>query len=219
MLTHVGRRKVDHLMSKSVNVFKGIKSTDNVTHTESPLEADFCYHLEFDHNVVEYQAQPDGFYYHYEGKRRRYFPDFWVKYQNGTTSYFEVKYQEDVDRVAGFNEWFSAVESTTRRHGIGFFLITEDFIRQFPIYENLVNLWSSITTELDSSVLLKIISKFKNNSQISIADLIDNKTSSTEFELVHRLIFEQGLKAPINKELLSLNSLIQINEAYFEKYI
>jgi hypothetical protein len=46
------RRSVSKLMSKSVNVFNGEKSLDDATFLESPLEADICYHLEFDCNVI-----------------------------------------------------------------------------------------------------------------------------------------------------------------------
>jgi len=91
------RRKVDKLMSKSVNVFNGKKSLDEVTYTESPLEADLCYHLEFDPKVKSYQAQPLSFQYYFEGAVHTYYPDFEVNYSDNTSCYFEIKFQIDID--------------------------------------------------------------------------------------------------------------------------
>ena len=78
------RRDVSKLMSKSVNVFFGHKSEDDVTNLESPLEADFCYHLEYDQSVKSYQAQPLPISYFYDGKYRTYTPDFKVTLTDGS---------------------------------------------------------------------------------------------------------------------------------------
>ena len=38
------------------------KSDEVPVLTEGKLEADFCYHLEFDENVLKYECQPLGFF-------------------------------------------------------------------------------------------------------------------------------------------------------------
>lgn len=42
------KRNLNNLLSKSITKFPSTKSDDSPTITESPLEAFFCYHLEFD---------------------------------------------------------------------------------------------------------------------------------------------------------------------------
>lgn len=43
---------------------------------ESSLEFDSCFHLEYSFDVESFEAQPQGFYYDFEGKRCPYTSDF-----------------------------------------------------------------------------------------------------------------------------------------------
>lgn len=62
--------------------------------TESILECDCCYHFEFDPFVFSIEAQPVGWFLDEDGYEQ-YTPDFKVKFLDGSTKYFEVKYLEE----------------------------------------------------------------------------------------------------------------------------
>ncbi|HIF5799272.1 Tn7 transposase TnsA N-terminal domain-containing protein [Vibrio parahaemolyticus] len=47
--------------------------------------------LEFSLQIVNFEAQPIGFEYFIEGKRRRYTPDFLVTYEDSYQSFYEIK--------------------------------------------------------------------------------------------------------------------------------
>ena len=80
------------------------KALDDITYTESLLEADFCYHLEFEPKIIQYQATP----YLLITSLRGYsyiFPDFEVFYDDGTISYIEIKYVADIARIEDLPQW------------------------------------------------------------------------------------------------------------------
>ncbi|WP_133408063.1 TnsA endonuclease N-terminal domain-containing protein [Parashewanella tropica] len=213
------RRDVRKLMSKSVNVFHGRKSEDYPTYTESPLEADLCYHLEFDKNVVSYQAQPFPITYFFDGKLRSYTPDFKVTYQNGSVVYIEVKYEADKTRIDNFEQWIEAINQSLISQGSRVIVITELFIRKQPTYENLVNVYSATRLKLDKAFLVKIITAFESKKNLTIAELITQDKREYELEQIHRLIFERKLIAPINIEIISTSSVIQHSGESYECYI
>ncbi len=206
------RRKVQKLMSKSINVFNGIKSVDEETFLESPLEADLCYHLEFDDKVKSYQAQPLSFQYYFEDKVHTYYPDFEVRYTDGTICYFEIKFIADIARIDNFEQWEIAVAKAAKKKGRGFIVLKEDFIRKKPIYENLQTLWAAHTKQIEKSFLVHAIQLLNQHGTLPIAKLIRN---DSEFEQLYRLIFDRKLLASLDSDFLSKNSLVtQTGESY-----
>jgi hypothetical protein len=215
------RRKVEKLMSKSVNVFNGRKSLDPITHTESPLEADFCYHLEYDPKIRSYQAQPLSFQYFFEGEMHTYFPDFEVFYddEDETVSYFEIKYIADIARIENFDAWEKAVAKATNKNGKGFVVLKEDFIRQKPFYENLQTLWAASTIDIDKEFLCYLITMLDERKELSIEELLRNKNSNAEFEQIYRLIFERKLSTPLSKAFLSKQSNVKHSGESYDCYL
>ncbi len=203
------RRNVKNLMSKSINVFNGRKALDEVTYTESPLEADLCYHFEFDSQVQSYQAQPLSFEYFFEGNSHTYSPDFEVTYKDGSISYIEVKFIADIHRINNFKEWEVAVREGALKQEKNFIVLKEDFIRQQPLFENLINLWSAINIKIKPEFLIHLINLLDEKKAIQISEAITDYNSDDEFEQIYRLIFEQNLLAPLTKEILSKSSIIQ----------
>lgn len=213
------RRKIKNLMSKSINVFPARKSLDKITYTESPLEADLCYHLEYDSKIVAYQAQPLSFSYFFEDKVHEYSPDFEVFYQDGTSSYVEVKYIADIERIDNFTDWELALRDSAIRQGKGFLVLKEDFIRYQPLYENLQTLYSASNVNLDKNFLIHLISKFKNSEKLLISDLLTSTVDDNQFEQIYRLIFEKKLVSPIKTEILSKFSTIKQTGASYDCYL
>lgn len=155
------RRVIKHLMSKSINVQNGDKSLDPITYTESPLEADFVYHLEYDPAVASYMAQPPKYPYFFEDKKRKYTADFEVFYTDGSICYFEIKYVADIERMKNFDEWKAAITKGAKIQGKELKVITEETIRQQFLYENLQNLYAAKTIDVDSKFLLHILQQFE----------------------------------------------------------
>ena len=219
MLKKPKRRVVKNLMSKSVNVFNGRKSLDKVTHLESPLEADFCYHLEFDQNIKSYQAQPLSFLYYFEGAPHSYTPDFEVLYQDGSISYFEIKFEADIKRINNFSQWEEAVRNTALKNGKDFIVLTESFIREKPLYENLLNTWAATNIKIDKDFLIHLIQQLDDRKQAPIRDLILDKSSDYQFEQIYRLIFEKRLITSLQNELLSTSSMVQHSGKPYDIYL
>jgi hypothetical protein len=213
------RRSVSKLMSKSVNVFNGEKSLDDVTFLESPLEADLCYHLEFDCNVIEYQAQPKSFEYFLDDELHSYSPDFEVFYSDGTSAYIEVKFKNDISRISDFDKWKKAITIRAKELNKAFFVLTEEFIRQKWAYENLITIYCSRKASIDNSFLLHIVNKLDELEQATIGELMLGYDPNSEFEQVYRLIFEQKLVADINRELLSKKAVVKLNGGGYASYI
>ena len=127
------RRDLKKLKRKTICRFPSTKGDKSVVLTEGVLEKDFCYYLEFDEDVVEYQSQPLGYYYYMDDGKRGYTPDFkvLVKTLEGIIEiYYEIKerkYLED-----DFDAEFEAKQWPLKNVGKELILIDDEFIRQKP---------------------------------------------------------------------------------------
>ncbi len=83
------RRHLNH--SRVKNLFKFVSAKMNTVFiVESSLEFDTCFHLEYSPAVKEFEAQPEGYYYIFEGRECPYTPDFRVVDQHGNACFIEV---------------------------------------------------------------------------------------------------------------------------------
>ena len=213
------RRKIKHLMSKSINVQNGDKSLDPITYTESPLEADYVYHLEYDPTVTGYMAQPPKFPYFFEGKEHKYTADFEVFYADGSSCYLEVKYVADIERIENFEAWKAAITKGAVRLGKDLKFITEETIRQEFYYENLQTLYAAKTIEIDSQFLLHIIKKFEDKDGLTIRELIMDESTDVEFEQIYRLIFDKVLLADLEVDFLSKQTTVYNSGSGYDQYL
>jgi hypothetical protein len=103
---------------------------------ESSLEFDTCFHLEYSPSVKFYEAQPEGFYYEFVGRRCPYTPDFRIVDQNDSASFLEVK---PSDKVADpdFLQRFPLKQQRAIELSSPLKLVTEKQIRIDPILGNL----------------------------------------------------------------------------------
>ena len=84
------RRHLRH--SRVKNLFKFVSAkTNSVITVESALEFSACFHLEYSRAVTFFEAQPEGFFYAFDGAKYPYTPDFRVVDSQGCTRYLEVK--------------------------------------------------------------------------------------------------------------------------------
>lgn len=113
-----------------------------VVDCESLLEGDFVTIVEaYDRDLVEIQEQPLTLRVFFDGRFRKWTPDFLLRLKGKRPELVEVKtlealYPEDEGDAARAEGWWSAVDETARRKGFDFSLQTEDEIRIQPLLWN-----------------------------------------------------------------------------------
>jgi len=131
-------RKMRNTYSSSVSGIKYSAKNDRSLSFESTLERDFIYLLEFDDNVEFFEVQPITIdYTDYEGKLRRYTPDFFVRYDIHTEPakwfepmLFEIKYRNDLkENWKDYKCKFQAALRFASNKGWRFKILTEKEIR------------------------------------------------------------------------------------------
>lgn len=117
------KRNIVKLKNKNRAKFPAQKSTSSMIVVESPLERDLCNYLEFDHDVVRYEPQPEGYEYVLDGKPRFYTPDFEVFFGE-TSSYYEVKYRAEIENDVSFESELAAKAKAAQEQGKDLILVT-----------------------------------------------------------------------------------------------
>src|ERR1700759_431623 len=111
---------------------------------ESKLERDFLYLLEFDPSVISYREQPMRLLYNFDGKLRRYTPDFLVERKH-KKQIIEVKPKDKVFK--GNNEQrFRIISRIFLSLGYEFKIVTDTHIRTQPRLYNIKLLWKYART-------------------------------------------------------------------------
>ena len=131
-------RKMKPSAVKNICLFASVKSEKGKIHrVESLLEKDFCYHLDFAKNVLDFETQPETFSLFDEvtKKYNRYTPDFLVHFSDGKKVYFEVK-----PRSENLKKAYMAKLDLFREYcdirGYTFEIVTRDEISQKPLVQN-----------------------------------------------------------------------------------
>ncbi len=204
------KRNLNNLLSKSITKFPSTKSDDSPTITESPLEADFCYHLEFDKEVIQYEAQPLCFEYWYDGAIHSYTADFEVFYE-GCSCYYEIKFENDILRDKDFYLKLAAQKKAAIELGKDLLLITDEFILKSNRYENLCLLYKHSKADIHTDYLLLVAKKLKHEGELMLSDLLRVDTFSEDFQQIYKHIWDQTLLTDLETEILSVHSLIRLN--------
>ncbi|WP_305819483.1 TnsA endonuclease N-terminal domain-containing protein [Photobacterium leiognathi] len=158
--------------NKNIYKFSSLKNRDAVM-CEGSLERDCCYHFEYDPNVVQYESQPEGFHYDFNGKKRPYTPDFLVIYHDGTFEYVEVKpYSKTLSKT--FKQEFSARKESASLRGFGLVLVTDNQIRDGYFLKNteLVQRYSGCIA--GDELATRVYSYLNAQNKMKISDLADS---------------------------------------------
>lgn len=108
---------------------------DSIIRTESMLEFDMCFHLEYSPDVVSFESQPQGFHYEYQGKRLSYTPDFLITHSSGQQQLLEVKPLSKTQRP-DFQSKFIQKQQAAQKLNLSLILITEKQIRTGHLLNN-----------------------------------------------------------------------------------
>jgi hypothetical protein len=203
------KRNLNNLLSKSITKFPSTKSDDSPTITESPLEADFCYHLEFDKEVIQYEAQPLCFEYWYDGAIHLYTADFEVFYE-GYSCYYEIKFENDILRDKDFYLKLEAQKKAAIELGKDLLLVTDEFILKPNRYENLCLLYKHSKADIHADYLLLVAQRLKHE-RLMISELLRVETYSADFQQIYKHIWDQTLITDLETGILSVHSLIRLN--------
>jgi hypothetical protein len=204
------KRNLNNLLSKNITKFPSTKADTSPTMTESPLEADFCYYLEFDKEVIRYESQPLEIPYWYDGEKHWYTPDFEAFYEK-SSCYYEIKYKKDIERDDEFELRFAAQKKSVQELGKDLFLITDEFITKQYMYENLCLLYKFSKISIDPEFLYFVKTSLQSNRELFILDLLREDTKNEDFQKIYKLIWMQFLRADLESEVLSTHASIQLN--------
>jgi len=107
----------------------------SILRCESPLEEEAAARFEACPDVVAITAQPRTFRYEFLGQTRRTTPDFELVLADGTIIYVEVKHSNQL-RNPDLIDLLRARQDHCIAHGIGYFVVSDRWIRLEPVLEN-----------------------------------------------------------------------------------
>ncbi len=196
MLYLTKRRNLKNFKRKSICRFPSVKGDVPVVRTEGVLEKDFCYHLEFDPLVLQYQCQPLAYNYYLNNEKLEYTPDFEVEINGGAEIYYEIKERNYIKE--GFETEFKAKQQQAKILGKELILVYDDFIRQQPKLTNLKRVYGAKRRGLPSRELVKSIKEVFPKQQSIIAEDLMQYTGITIGQ-VYQLIYYKEIIADFDK--------------------
>ena len=206
-------------MSKVSNIPRFVSIKCAITFlTESILEFEACYHLEYDDSVIIFEAQPLGYEYFYEGNKCRYTPDFLVIYRSGKKVFIEVK-PARITKRPEFKDRFAAQKDAAVKQGITLVIWTDEFIREQPYLENLKTLHRYRTRDSITTEQRKILTLVPLEDQVVLHELANNPSvaASDPLPAVYDLIAKGLLTVDLHSSRLSQCSLVGINYDHYSE--
>ncbi|QIZ75746.1 TnsA endonuclease N-terminal domain-containing protein [Ferrimonas lipolytica] len=164
------RRNLGHSRVKNLFRFASPKMNSVLT-VESSLEFDACFHFEYSPKIEHFEAQPQGFYYPFNGRDCGYTPDFAVV-ENGVRRFIEVKPQRKTLN-SDFRSRFHAKQIKAKELGSSLVLVTDKQICVNPILSNLKLLHRYSGFQAMTPLHLYLLKLVKCIGVVSVAELIE----------------------------------------------
>jgi hypothetical protein len=180
-------RKIKNSHNSAIRGTVSSKKNNRLIDFESALERDFIYLLEFEDSIESFVEQPICIEFEYEGQKRKYTPDFFVKYmrQDQPPMLVEIKYRNDIrENWKTLKPKFKAAKQYALFNGWIFKIYTEIEIREAYLdnvkfllnYRNNVNLPNqkykafilNILNEVQETTPNKVLSMASNDSDTPI---------------------------------------------------
>ena len=202
------RRNLKHSRVKNLFKFASLKM-DSIMTVESVLEFDTCFHFEYSPDVISFEAQPEGFYYSFNGKELPYTPDFLVVDKVNGTRFVEVK---PVTKTANpdFREKFICRQERAIELGAPVILVTERQIRLNPILNNLKLLHRYAGLQSFTDLHFIILELVKKSGVVSVRNLI-SATRAMEGDVLASTVTWLSLgklKTDLSSSDLGLDSMV-----------
>lgn len=193
------RRDLKKLKRKTICRFPSTKGDKSVVLTEGVLEKDFCYHLEFDNDVVEYQSQPLGYYYYMEDGKHGYTPDFKVLVNTAegrSELYYEIKERKYLEE--DFEVEFKAKQWPPKNIGKDLILVDDFYIRKQPRLTNLKRVYAAKRRGFPDDVLIKAVTSVFESSEPVTAEILMHLTEISIGQ-VYQLLYYKIIIADFDK--------------------
>ena len=202
------RRNLKHSRVKNLFKFASLKM-DSIMTVESALEFDTCFHFEYSPDVISFEAQPEGFYYSFNGKELPYTPDFLVVHKVNGTRFVEVK---PVTKTANpdFRERFICRQERAIELGAPVIWVTERQIRLNPILNNLKLLHRYAGLQSFTDLHFIILELVKKSGVVSVRNLI-SATRAMEGDVLASTVTWLSLgklKTDLSSSDLGLDSMV-----------
>lgn len=209
------KKRMRNFTTKSFSLTGQIFSVKNndLIKFESSLERDAIMLFEYDLEVDKYWEQPITIKYAENGKKRRYTPDFFVKYEEKQrkSELIEVKYFDElIKKEDDLRSKFYIANKFCKNNNLKFRVITE---RDMPkiLINNYKFLWrfENRVQNIQFEDISLIISIVEEKNKIKIDDLLrilsSNKIKQGEYlyviwYMVSIYILKCDLNKPLNKK-------------------
>lgn len=179
--------------------------------TQSILEKDYCYHLEFDQTVANYYPQPITIDVVYDdGEEHSYTPDFEVCYRNGEKAYIEVKPAKYIGDPE-YQMLLGYVSQKVAKNGMALRHVDECFIRREPLLTNLKRLFR-FRSKFSPDRMLFDDQKNNISGHSSFSSLLKNTDETVTTQKLYIWIAHGYLKFDLDNEQLTGATVVEVNE-------
>ncbi|MDD9173522.1 TnsA endonuclease N-terminal domain-containing protein [Aliivibrio sp. S2TY2] len=195
---------------KNISKFMSLKN-DSIIRTESMLEFDMCFHLEYSPDVVSFESQPQGFYYEYQGKHLPYTPDFLITHSSGRQQLLEIKPLSKTQRP-DFQSKFIQKQQAAQKLNLSLILITEKQIRTGHLLNNFKLLHRYSGLHNISATQKSIINLIQTVNKIQI-NQIANRLNISNGEVLAGVLSWQSkgvLQTVYTNEIINGNSIVSL---------
>lgn len=149
-------------------------------HWESLLERDAIMMFEFSPGVASFREQPFSTHYFFEGRMRRYTPDFELTFQSGRVQLIEVKPWTKLQNL-DVRRRFEAIKSHYSSSGLAFALLDDKQIRRQPLLKNLFTLYGYRTPLLPSEEMHQFDEALKRIPTLTFKSVVEALGSERAF--------------------------------------
>lgn len=179
---------------------------------ESTLERDFIKLLDFDPDVTYFRFQPLKIEYIYQGKIRKYYPDFLVGKNDMKEYIYEVKAEEKTDDETNKIK-FQVGMKYCHEKNMRYVVVSEKDIRKGSLVENL-DILSEVREETTSTTIkYEILQTLEHlEGKCSIADLknlMKDYEEGTIENNLYNLIYTHQISVDLYSNLICDDTIVE----------
>ncbi|WP_079908699.1 TnsA endonuclease N-terminal domain-containing protein [Paenibacillus sp. 32352] len=188
----------------------GSSKSLKIIHAESLLERDYVRMCNFDPTIIKIYYQPVGIRFHYDGRKRRYFPDYLIVTRDNRYYLVEVKLKEFVGSNLNRAKFYAATKLCEEKDWT-FIVVTEEQIRQGHFQKNLRLLHEVKRYKINPAIAEYIKAMLEHIGPQTVSDLRNACVivNASMFMLnLHKLIYASEIGTDLIHQPLNDNSLI-----------
>ncbi|TCM99386.1 TnsA endonuclease-like protein [Paenibacillus sp. BK033] len=185
-----------------------------IVHAESLLERDFVRLCNFDKAITNIYFQPVGIRFFYQGRERKYFPDYLLKTIDDTFVLVEVKLKEFAGKDKNKAKFLAAAEFCKTK-GWKFNVVTEDQIRPGYLQYNLKMLLEVKVHKEVPLVTQFLLTIIKQKGRMKVGDLFELSRSINPSLLLinlYKLIYSGCIVTDLIKTKVTNESILTLRE-------